>query len=67
MVWGNFNCNINNSNTDSTFTANFGLTAVDALGVTHYETGHQLMHIACNAADPTTPIVSFEKMNMTCS
>jgi len=67
MVWGTFNFNINNRNTDSTFTANFGLTAVDALGVTHYETGHQLMHIARNAADPTTPIVSFEKMNMTCS
>lgn len=65
MVWGNFN--INNRNTDSTFTANFGLTAVDALGATHYETGQQLMHIACKAADPTTSIVGFEKMNMTCS
>ena len=64
-VWGNFN--VNNKNSNNTFTANISLTAVDTLGVTHYEVGHQVMHIAFNAADPTTPIVSFEKMAITCS
>lgn len=64
-VWGNFNVNEKNSN--NTFTSNFMLTAVDAAGVTHYEVGHQLMHIAFNAVDPSTPTVSFEKMSMTCS
>ena len=64
-VWGNFNVNRQNSN--NTFTATFKATAVDSSGVTHYEVGHQVMHISFNAADPSSPIVSFEKMNMTCS
>lgn len=64
-VWGNFNVNEKNSN--NTFTATFTATAVDSGGVTHYEVGHQVMHIAYNAVDPTTPVVSFQKANMTCS
>jgi hypothetical protein len=64
-VWGNFN--VNNKNSNSTFTANFSLSAVDSLGVTHYEVGHQVAHIGYNAVDPSSPIVSFEKMSVTCS
>lgn len=64
-VRGNFN--LNNQNSNSTFIANFDLTAVDTAGVTHFEVGHQLAHIAYNAVDPTTPIVSFEKMTVTCT
>jgi len=29
--------------------------------------GHQVMHIGFNAVDPGSPIVSFEKMSITCS
>jgi len=43
------------------------LTAVDSSGVTHYEVGHQVAHIGFNAVDPGSPIVSFEKMRVTCS
>ena len=64
-VWGNFN--VNNKNSNNTFTASFKASAVDSSGVTHYEVGHQVMHIGFNAADPSTPIVSFEKISMTCS
>jgi hypothetical protein len=64
-VWGNFN--VNNKNTNHTFTASFKATAVDSSGLTHVEVGHQVVHIGFNAVDPSTPIVSFEKMNMTCS
>lgn len=64
-VWGNFN--VNNKNSNNTFTAAFNLTALDAYGVTHYEVGHGVMHIGYNAVDPLNPIVSFAKMNVTCS
>lgn len=64
-VWGNFN--VNNKNSNNTFTAAFNLTAVDTAGVTHCEVGHPLAHIAYHAADPATLIVSFEKLTMTCS
>ena len=64
-VWGNFN--VNNKNSNNTFTASFKAYAVDSSSVTHYEVGHQVMHIGFNAVDPSTPIVSFEKMSMTCS
>lgn len=64
-VWGNFN--VNNKNSNSTFTASFSATALDSAGVTHYEVGHQVMHIGYNAVDPLNPIVSFEKMRVTCS
>lgn len=64
-VWGNFNVNEKNSN--NTFTASFTLSAVDASGVTHLETGHQVAHIGFNAVDPINPIVSFDKMSVTCS
>ena len=63
-VWGNFN--INNKNSNNTFTATFSLAAVDADGVTHYETGHQLFHIGFNAVSDQ-PVVQFEKMSVTCS
>ncbi|WP_157557565.1 hypothetical protein [Intrasporangium oryzae] len=64
-VWGNFNVNEKNSN--DTFTATFKLSAVDGDGVTHYETGHQVFHVGYNAIDPINPIVTVEKMNVTCS
>ena len=43
------------------------LTAVDANGVTHLEVGHEVAHVAFNAVDPLDPIVSFDKMSVTCS
>ena len=64
-VWGNFNVNEKNSN--NTFTASFAATAVDASGATHSEQGHETMHIAFNAVDPLNPIVSFDKLSATCS
>ena len=64
-VWGNFNVNEKNSN--DTFTASFTLSAVDADGVTHLETGHEVAHIGFNALDPLNPIVSFDKLSATCS
>jgi len=64
-AWGNFN--VNNKNSNNTFTASFSLTAVDPSGVTHYKVGHQVMHISFNAVDPSSPIVSFEKIRVTCS
>ncbi len=63
-VWGNFNVNERNAN--DTFTAAFTLSAVDDAGVTHLETGHQVMHVGWNAVSDE-PVVSFEKMTMTCS
>jgi hypothetical protein len=64
-VWGNFNVNEKNSN--NTFTATFTASAVDASGVTHLEVGHEVAHIAFNAVDPLNPTVAFDKMSMTCS
>ena len=64
-VWGNFN--VNNQNSNNTFTATFRLTAVDSSGVTHTESGHVVEHVAFNAADPTSPIVSFSNFNGICS
>jgi hypothetical protein len=64
-VWGNFNVNERNSN--NTFTATFSLTAVDSSGVTHTESGHLVQHIGFNAVDPSTPVVEFIKLNATCS
>lgn len=64
-VWGNFNVNEKNSN--NTFTATFRLTAVDSYGVTHTESGHITSHITFNALDPANPVVSFTDFNATCS
>lgn len=64
-VWGNFNVNEKNSN--DTFTASFSLSAVDANGVTHLEVGHEVAHVAYNAVNPLEPVVSFDKMSATCS
>ena len=64
-VWGNFNVNEKNSN--DTFTASFTLSAVDADGVTHLEVGHEVAHVAFNAMDPLNPVVSFDKLSVTCS
>ena len=64
-VWGNFNVNEQNSN--QTFTASFKLSAVDASGVTHQETGHSVMHVGYNAADPSQPVVWFDHSSATCS
>ncbi len=63
--WGNFN--VNNRNGNNTFTATFNFSAVDGSGVTHYEVGHLTSHVTYNAVDPTSPVVSFDKMTMTCS
>lgn len=64
-VWGNFN--VNEQNWNQTFTASFRLSAVGPDGVTHYETGHAVAHVAFNAVDPANPVVSFDSMNATCS
>ena len=64
-VWGNFN--VNNKNSNNTFTASFTLSAVDSSGVTHLEVGHEVAHVAFNAANPGAPVVSFGKMSVTCS
>lgn len=64
-VWGNVNVNEKNSN--NTFTATFSLTAVDSSGVTHTESGHITSHITFNALDPVNPVVSFTDFNATCS
>lgn len=64
-VWGNFNVNERNQN--DTFTAAFSLTAVDSSGATHTERGHVVEHVAYNAADPASPIVSFSNFTGTCS
>jgi hypothetical protein len=64
-VWGNFNVNEKNSN--NTFTATFTLSAVDGSGVTHLEVGHEVAHIGFNAVDPINPIVTFDRLSVTCS
>jgi hypothetical protein len=63
-VWGNFNTNEKNQNT--TFTATAKLSATDSSGVVHYETGHEVTHLAWNAVSDQ-PVVSFDKMTFTCS
>jgi hypothetical protein len=63
-VWGNFN--VNEKNANNTFTASFKLYATDADGVVHEEVGHQVAHVGWNAVEQE-PVVSFEKMYMTCS
>lgn len=63
-VWGNFN--VNEKNANNTFTATFRLTATGSDGTVHQEVGHQVFHIGWNAVSEE-PVVSFEKMNMTCS
>jgi hypothetical protein len=63
-VWGNFNINEKNQNT--TFTATVNLSATDSSGVVHYETGHEVTHLAWNAVSDQ-PVVSFDKMTFTCS
>ena len=50
-----------------TFTASFKATAVDSAGATHVEVGHEVMHIAFNATDPINPVVTFDKLSVTCS
>ncbi|HET6915786.1 MAG TPA: hypothetical protein VFH56_06815 [Acidimicrobiales bacterium] len=63
-VWGNFNVNERNQN--NTFTATFNLTATDANGVTHTEVGHEVAHVGWNAVSQE-PVVSFDKMYITCT
>lgn len=64
-IWGNFNVNRQNSN--NTFTASFKATAVDSAGATHVEVGHEVMHIAFHALDPIDPVVTFDRLSVTCS
>lgn len=63
-VWGNFN--VNEKNANNTFTASFDLSAVDASGVTHLEVGHEVAHVGWDAVSQQ-PVVSFDKMSVTCS
>lgn len=63
-IWGNFNVNERNAN--NTFTATVSLSATDANGVVHSEVGHEVAHIGWNAVSET-PIVSFDKMFITCT
>jgi hypothetical protein len=63
-IWGNFNVNENNAN--NTFTASFKLTATDSDGVVHSEVGHEVAHVGWNAVSEE-PVVSFDKMYVTCS
>ena len=63
-VWGNFN--VNEKNANNTFTASFKLSAVDADGVTHVEVGHEVAHVGWDAISQQ-PVVSFDKMYVTCS
>jgi hypothetical protein len=63
-VWGNFNQNERNAN--NTFTSSVNLVATDANGVVHTEVGHEVAHMSWNAVSGE-PVVSFDKMNFTCS
>lgn len=63
-VWGNININERNSN--NTFTSSVKLSATDAQGVVHYEVGHEVAHMSWNAVSDQ-PVVSFDKMTFTCS
>ena len=63
-VWGNFN--VNEKNANNTFTASFTLTATDSDGVVHSEIGHEVAHVGWNAISDE-PVVSFDKMYVTCS
>lgn len=63
-VWGNFNQNQKNAN--NTFTTNVKLSATDAQGVVHTEVGHEVAHMSWDAVSDQ-PVVSFDKMNFTCS
>lgn len=63
-VWGNFNVNERNSN--NTFTSSVDLTATDDHGVVHTEVGHEVAHVSWNAVSDQ-PVVSFDKMTFTCT
>jgi hypothetical protein len=63
-VWGNFN--VNEKNANNTFTASFTLTATDSDGVVHSEVGHEVAHVGWNAISEE-PVVSFDKMYITCT
>jgi hypothetical protein len=63
-VWGNFN--VNEQNANNTFTATFKLSATDAGGVVHTEVGHEVTHVGWNAVSDQ-PVVSFDKMYVTCT
>ena len=58
-AWGNFNMNEQNSNT--TFTLNIRVVAPDGSSVV----GHDVSHFALNANGEIT--VNFDKMSFTCS
>jgi hypothetical protein len=62
--WGNFNQNEKNQN--STFTGMFNLSATDASGTVHTEVGHEVAHVSWDAVSDQ-PVVSFDKMTLTCS
>ena len=58
-AWGNFNMNEKNSN--STFTLTIRVSAPDGSSIV----GHETTHLALNANGEVT--VSFDKVNFTCS
>ena len=58
-AWGNFNMNEQNSNT--TFTLNIRVVAPDGSSIV----GHDVAHLALNAKGEIT--VNFDKMSFTCS
>ena len=63
-IWGNFN--VNEKNANNTFTATFKLSATDDAGVVHQEIGHEVAHVGWNAVSEE-PVVSFDRMWLTCS
>jgi hypothetical protein len=64
-IWGNMN--INEKNANNTFTSSFTLSATDpATGAVYTEIGHEVAHVTWNAVSQQ-PVVSFDKMWLTCS
>ncbi|MFN2560390.1 MAG: hypothetical protein ABR571_03705 [Jatrophihabitans sp.] len=63
-IWGNIN--INKQNQNNTFTDSFRLSATGPDGVVHTEIGHEVAHMAWNAVSDQ-PVVSFDKMWITCT
>ncbi len=57
-AWGNFN--LNERNTNNTFTLSFDLAGSDGSTIT----GHEVTHFALNANNQVT--VDFDRMNLTC-
>lgn len=51
---------------NSTFTGSFYLSATDANGAVHTEVAHEVAHMAWDAVSDQ-PVVSFDKLTVTCS